>query len=844
MPKLLALDGNSLLHRAFHALPLLTNSEGVYTNAVYGFLNMFFKLLEEEKPDYLAVAFDIGRPAVRLLEYADYKGQRPPTASELKGQFGLLKEILNAMRVEILEEEGYEADDLLGSLIKAAEREGFTAVVVSGDRDLLQLVSKNVTVKLCRKGIAEMEAFTPAAVQEKYSLMPEQIPDLKGLMGDSSDNIPGVPGVGEKTAVKLLKEYPSVEEVLSHIPEVSGKKLKQSLTEHGALALLSKKLATIILDRPVSLADCAVQDYDLPRLKELFSRLEFKSLLKKLASWEPAAEVPVITDKAELAAIVEEIKAAGELAFLLGLSKADDMQAELVDFSLSWQGRTVSLLPEALELFKPVFTAENIVKYTHDLKSQLLFLWRQGIYPARVAFDTMLAAYLLDPAESMPDLGSLAEENMLSSRGAGAVMELKPILQAELESQGMSELFAALEMPLAPVLAKMEFAGIALDTSYLAELSGVLDSRLQELAERIYFLAGERFNINSPKQLGVILFERLGLPAGKKTKTGYSTNADVLEFLRDKHLIVEEILAYRQLAKLKSTYADALPKLINRDTGRLHTSLNQALTATGRLSSSNPNLQNIPVRGDLGKKIRQAFIVGREDAVLLSADYSQIELRILAHISGDENLCRAFKEEEDIHTKTAAEVFGVPVAEVDSELRSKAKAVNFGIVYGISDFGLAKNIQVPVKEAKLYIENYLQRYPKVKAYMENIVALGKEQGFVTTIMQRRRYLPDLHNKNHIKRSFAGRAAINTPIQGSAADIIKLAMLRIDEELLARGLRSRMLLQVHDELILEVPLSELEEVKALVAEKMSTAADLSVPLTVGTSVGSSWAELKD
>lgn len=853
--KLLLLDGNSLIHRAFHALPPLTNSQGQPTNAVYGFTNMLLRLLEEEKPDYVAVAFDKAAPTFRHQEFKEYKAHRPPTAPELGSQFPLVREVVRALQIPILELAGYEADDVLGTLAKEGESKDLEVVVITGDRDLLQIVSPQTVVKICRQGISNLETFDLEKIREKYGLKPEQIRDMKGLMGDASDNIPGVPGVGEKTALKLLQEYSTMEEILNQAENLKTKKVRESIINNREQALLSKRLATICCQVPLeeyTWEQLATKEFSQEPLKEVLEKLEFKSLLKKVstAKEEEAAEFSnnyrALHEAEEVKAVKILVKQKGELALQLELDVLDPMRAELQGLFLNWGDQESCYLPNSLlGEFKDILEDAAIKKYAHDWKYQLIVLKSKGIALRGFVFDTMVAAYLLNPSQAKYLVEDLAAK-FLSQPGNSLVeciYLLKNTLEEELKKLNLAQLFHEMEMPLVEVLAEMEMTGVSIDQEYLAELSVQLNKELEILEKTIYELAGEAFNINSPKQLGVILFEKLNLPTGKKTKTGYSTNADVLEFLRDKHPIVEHIVHYRQLGKLKNTYVDALPKLVNPRTGRVHTYLNQTVTATGRLSSSEPNLQNIPVKTQLGREIRKAFVPNQRDNFLLAADYSQIELRILAHITQDKNLLEAFLHNQDVHTRTASEVFGVSLGEVTSEMRSKAKAVNFGIVYGISDFGLAQNLGVFPKEAKKYIESYFAKYPGVKKYMEETVEKAKKEGFVTTIFQRRRYLPDLQSSNRNIRSFAERTAINTPIQGSAADIIKLAMLRVNRELQEKQLGAKLLLQVHDELLLEVPELELERVSQLVKEAMEGAVSLSVPLDVDMQIGKNWCDLK-
>ncbi|MDA8234499.1 MAG: DNA polymerase I [Clostridia bacterium] len=883
--KFIIIDGNSLIHRAFYALPLLTTSQGVFTNAVYGFTNMLLKIMEEEKPDYLVVAFDKGKPTFRVETYAEYKGHRKGTPDELRPQFPIVKQVLEAMCIPFFEEEGYEADDLIGTLVSRAEQEGINSRVVTGDRDALQLVSEATQVLITRKGISEIEKFDGAALEEKYGLTPQQIIDLKALMGDSSDNIPGVPGVGEKTALKLLHQFGSVEKLYEEIDQVTGK-LKDKLLANKDLAWISKGLATIVRDVPMEISwdECRVCEPDDPRLLELFKNLEFKNLVKKvmdrmgaqgigsgkgsggvapepahqgaffavegayktvvtLNDWEDLRErLKTVTD-VTLAALSADPKGhAGQVAALvLGLKSGENWYLDL--------SCEVFLNPEVMEELFAFLDDSGINKIVHDGK-RLLWLFCNTGWPLQgLAFDTMVAAYLVNPAKPSQKFREVCLEYLNTvipgedtpenwSAGAALLWQLRDVLNERLLEMGMEKLYYEVELPLVEVLAGMEMAGVAVDGNRLREMSVELTKIIDDLTEVIYALAGENFNINSPKQLAVILFEKLNLPVLKKTKTGYSTDAEVLEQLAEEHQIVDKILEYRQYVKLKSTYVDGLSALINPATGKIHTTFNQTVTATGRLSSTEPNLQNIPIRLEEGRKIRKVFMPS-PDNLMVTADYSQIELRILAHISGDANLINAFLEEQDIHTRTASEVFDVATTEVTSEMRSRAKAVNFGIVYGISDYGLARDIKVSRTEAKLYIESYFHRYPGVKAWIDEIIAQAKSQGYVTTLLNRRRYLSDILSKNFNIRSFGERTAMNTPIQGSAADIIKLAMVKIQDQLAARDLKTQMLLQVHDELIFDVPKDELEEVVALVKDSMEGAIKLKVPLVVDVKVGPNW-----
>lgn len=867
----LVLDGNSLAHRAFHALPHLATSQGLATSAAYGFTTMLFKVLREIRPGLVAVCFDKGRATFRHEHYSAYKAHRPGTPEDLRPQFPLIKEILGAMNIAVLEEEGYEADDLIGTLVQRAEEQGLSSVVVTGDQDALQLVSPLTRVLVTRRGISELEEFTPKRVRERFGIDPAQFPDYKGLVGDPSDNLPGVPGIGPKAAARLLQDFGQLENLFSRLDEVDAR-YREKLRQHREQALLSKKLATINRGAPVKAdpRDLRWPGPDYNRLLEVFSRLEFKSLIRSIREQlgeegkgvRPAVEVRTHSVEyrragpAELALLHEECRRAGRAAVALAGSRREGVAAA----ALKAGGSTYYLDLDdpssgaaAREALFSLLQDRSVEKILHDAKSALWLLSRHGRAIEGLAFDTMVAAYLLNPTTASQDLADVALEHLsvvLPLRGeealaarADATMRLADVLPEKLRLAEMERLYYEVELPLVGVLAEMEMAGVAVDREYLVEVSRELEGKIQAIAGEVYRLAGEQFNLNSTRQLGYVLFEKLKLPIKKKTKTGYSTDASVLEELAGEHPIVPLILEHRQLVKLKSTYVDGLAALIDPETGRVHTTFHQTVTATGRLSSSDPNLQNIPVRMEEGRRIRRAFIPRRPENLILTADYSQIELRILAHMSGDENLINAFRRGEDIHARTAAEVFGVPLEEVTREMRSRAKAVNFGIVYGISDFGLARDIRISRQEAQQYISSYFARYPKVKAFIERTVAEAREKGYVTTILKRRRYLPELFSANRTVRSFGERTAINTPIQGSAADIIKLAMVRIYRELKERGLAARMILQVHDELIFDVPQEELADLKELVREHMENALELAVPLTVEVKAGPSWYEVR-
>lgn len=890
MDKWILIDGNSIANRAFYAMPPLTNASGLHTNAVYGFTTMLLKLLEEEKPTHMLVAFDAGKITFRHEGYGEYKGGRQKTPSELSEQFPLIKELLQSFGISQFELSGYEADDIIGTLTRMADEQGAEALVVSGDKDMLQLASDKVTIAITRKGVSEVERYSPAEIQEKYGLVPLQIIDLKGLMGDTSDNIPGIPGVGEKTALKMLHEYGSVENVLDHSGDLKGK-MKEKVEAHKDDAIMSKKLATIFREVPLEqgIEEMQYNGYEKSVLAEAFRKLEFKSLMERLdltgeaggaeGAAQAAADLVVVTVTAS------DDDALGSLA--CALPNVESIYFEVVGDN-PHQSETVAIAvaspdaihvvslddvkTEALGFFRDWLASEDASKTGFDMhRVELSLAWHE--LPIKgITFDTQLAAYLLDPTstESAQTISGLcgkygmpgvANDEAVYGKGAkfklpetealhafiatkaDAVRRLAERQRSELEKSGMYKLYYELEQPLSRVLAGMELQGIKVDAAVIEELGAELEGRVLELKGKIYELAGMEFNIGSPKQLGEVLFEKLGLPVKKKTKTGYSTDADVLEELAPYHDIIPSILLYRQLSKLQSTYVEGLLKEIRPNTGHIHTFYRQTIAATGRLSSQYPNLQNIPIRLEEGRKIRKAFVPSEPGWYMLAADYSQIELRVLAHISGDQGLKEAFLHDMDIHTKTASDVFGVRPEDVDSNMRRQAKAVNFGIVYGISDFGLSNNLGITRKEAAQFIEQYFVAFQGVRKYMDDIVMQARHDGYVTTLLERRRYLPEIKASNFNLRSFAERTAMNTPIQGTAADIIKLAMVKMDHELRARELKSRMLLQVHDELVFEVPEDELEIMKKLVPEVMESAIELDVPLRADVSYGHNWYEAK-
>jgi len=873
--KLVLIDGNSIAYRAFFALPLLNNDKGIHTNAVYGFTMMLTKILEEEKPTHILVAFDAGKTTFRHKTFTEYKGGRQKTPPELSEQFPFIRELLKAYGIAQYELENFEADDIIGTLSLLAEGEDFEVKVISGDKDLTQLSSEKTTVSITKKGITDTEEYTPAHILEKYGITPERIIDMKGLMGDSSDNIPGVPGVGEKTALKLLKEFGSLEDLLESIDKVSGKKLKEKLEEFKDQALMSKELATIMREAPVDISLDRIEypGYEKEKVISLYKELGFNSLLDKVAGDEASLEEDL--DEIEYI-IVEEISEdifADKNAFYVEILDSNYHYADIVGFSVANEKGNFFLATEkalASPVFKQWAEDETKEKIVYDGKRSEVSLRHHGIHLAGAVFDVLIASYLINPSVTIEDVASVGkshgftnvqsdeafygkgvkrripEDKILAehlSRKAATLLSLQEKLDKELKDNQQSELFYDLEMPLSLILADMESAGIKVDLDRLQSMGEDLLSKLSAIETRIHTLSGEKFNINSPKQLGVILFEKLGLPVIKKTKTGYSTSADVLEKLEKDHEIIREILNYRQLGKLQSTYIEGLLKVVNKENGKVHTIFNQALTQTGRLSSTEPNLQNIPIRLEEGRKIRQAFIPSEKDWVIFAADYSQIELRVLAHIAGDEKLIDAFREGMDIHTKTAMEVFHASRDEVTANMRRHAKAVNFGIVYGISDFGLSQSLGISRKEAGRFIEKYLESYPGVKQYMEDIVLDAKEKGYVSTLLHRRRYLPEITNRNFNLRSFAERTAMNTPIQGSAADIIKKAMIDMADRLKKEKLKTRLLLQVHDELIFEAPKDEIEKLKEIVPDVMEHAIELKVPLKVDYSYGPTWFDAK-
>ncbi|WP_076799656.1 DNA polymerase I [Latilactobacillus curvatus] len=880
--KLLLVDGNSVAFRAFfamhQALDHFTNQSGLHTNAIYAFKNMLDIILKKIEPTHVLVAFDAGKTTFRTEQFADYKGGRSKTPPELTEQFPYIRELLTAYGIQSYELANFEADDIIGTLAKQAEADGFTVDIVTGDRDLTQLTTSQTTVNITVKGVNEIEAYTPEHVQEKLGLEPSQIIDLKGLMGDTSDNYPGVTKVGEKTALKLITEFGNIEGVYEHVDEMKKSKLKEHLIEDRDLAFMSKTLATIKRDAPITIGldDVVYNGPDMAALVAFYREMNFKSFLNQLdvAPVEPTATEDYQFTVLTLDNIDDVVTTTENVAFGIEMLTDNYHTADLIGFYIGrpdhwYVSDDVTLLTEPV--LKTWLEDAKRSKAVFDVKRNQVAVNRLGIHLAGVQFDLLLASYLLNTTNNSNDLGTVANlhqyqnvqtDEAVYGKGAkravpvdptvlyqhliqkaAAIYKLAPQLTEQLKEHQQFDLFTDMELPLALVLADMEITGIRVDASRLQQMGGEFSQTLKILEEKIYAEAGETFNINSPKQLGVILFEKMGLPVIKKTKTGYSTAVDVLEQLKKDAPIVQTILDYRQIAKIQSTYVEGLLKSIHQD-NKVHTRYLQTLTQTGRLSSVDPNLQNIPVRLAEGRKIRQAFVPSQPGWQMFASDYSQIELRVLAHISGDANMQEAFKEDRDIHANTAMKIFGLSSAdEVTPDMRRQAKATNFGIVYGISDYGLSQNIGITRTEAKRFIEAYFEQYPGVHQFMQDIVKKAREEGYVETLFHRRRYLPDIHAKNFNLRSFAERTAMNTPIQGSAADIIKMAMILMQAELKKAGLQAKMLLQVHDELIFEAPESEIPMLEKLVPSVMDSAVSLAVPLKVESGFGPTWYDIK-
>ena len=882
--KIMLIDGNSIVNRAFYGVPLLTNGEGRYTNGVYGFLNILFKLLDEEQPDYLAVAFDLHAPTFRHRTFDGYKGTRKGMPEELREQMPLLKEVLQTMHIPIFEQEGFEADDILGTLSALAEKNGIVPVVVSGDRDLLQLAGETLKVRIpkTKGGRTETEDYYAADVQAKYGVTPAEFIDMKALMGDTSDNIPGVPGIGEKTAAKIITQYHDIETAIAHAAEIKPKKASENLAAYQEQARLSKFLATIVRDMPLEWDKETLKIGDMfnQTAYELVKRLEFKSMFSR---FEGSASAPkqaeqtyrFVADREGAKEVLAALKK-GEVGYAFVYENEEGQGLALYQEQLGgvWLEASMAfLMQELLEIFQPFFADSAYRKIGHDVKKDIRFLRSYGYDGFTAEFDTAIGAYILNATGSSYEYDDIAaaflnetypsqeevfgkgrtkkafaalpeaERIAYGARQAEIFFRARKVMEERLAENEQKSLFYDMEMPLIYVLADMEKYGIKVDKAALLAYQKRLGESLDGMEEEIYALAGEKFNINSPKQLGVILFEKLGLKGGKKTKTGYSTAADVLEKLRTAHPIVERILHYRQLAKLKSTYADGLLAVMDAETEKIYSTFNQTITATGRISSTEPNLQNIPVRLELGRELRKIFIPESAEFCFLDADYSQIELRVLAHISGDESLIAAFKSNQDIHRMTASQVFHVPFDEVTPLQRSNAKAVNFGIIYGKGAFSLGQDLGISRKEAEEYINAYFARYPKIKTFMEDTIKNGTKNGYVSTLWNRRRNMPELQSSNFMQRAAGERAAMNMPIQGTAADIIKLAMIKVHRALQEGGYRSRLILQVHDELLIEAYKEEKDAVAKILKENMEHAADLLVPLDVDVHEGASWFEAK-
>ena len=879
--RLIIIDGNSIINRAFYALPDMSNSEGLKTNAIFGFVRMMFKIIEDYQPTHMSVAFDKKAPTFRHKQYADYKAGRKKMPDELAQQLQPLKDLLDKFNINRLELEGYEADDLIGTVARLGEENDFKVYIVTGDKDAIQLASHKTTTLITKKGVGEVEEYNYDSVLERYEMTPTQFIDLKGLMGDKSDNIPGVPGVGEKTGIKLLKQYSTIENLIEHTDELKGS-IKKKIEENKDLALMSKELATIITNVPieVKLEDLEYGDYNKDDVVEKFKEFGFTGLITKLLDIEGGET----TIKEEIDLKIEHLDNVEDF-----IKKAEENKKVIIDVIgkegnildkrvlyvfLSLDGNEIYYVNEdELRQIKTLLSNPEIKKHGYDLKEDYILLKPYEIELNSMDFDITIAEYLIDSKSSTSyECSAIAMKYLtrkikskedLLGKGAKAkkfdeiefdelsayigdilntVNGVYPKMEENLKETEMDGLFYHVEMPLVEVLGSMEYIGMKVDKDQLNELKEKFTTIINELENEIFELAGEPFNINSPKQLGVVLFEKLGLPVIKKTKTGYSTNAEVLEKLRDKHEIIDKITEYRQIVKLNSTYVEGLLKIINPKTGRIHSSFNQTITTTGRISSTEPNMQNIPVKTEMGRDIRKVFVAD-DNCKLVDADYSQVELRVLAHMSGDENMIDAFKHGEDIHSKTASQIFDVDIKDVTSKQRIEAKAINFGIIYGKTDFGLSQDLNIPVATAKAYIDSYFNKYPKIKEFMDEAVESATETGYATTILNRRRYIPEIKASNFIVRNQGKRFAMNAPIQGSAADIIKVAMVNVYNRLKENNMKSRLILQVHDELIVEAVDEELEMAEKIVREEMENAQSMDVKLDVDLNTGDSWYETK-
>ena len=877
---LVIIDGNSIINRAFYALPEMSNKEGLKTNAIYGFTNMLLKIIDTYNPTHISVAFDRKAPTFRHIEFKEYKAGRKKMPDELREQFEPLKDLLDKFNIHRLEIDGYEADDIIGTVSKIAEDNGFKVYIVTGDKDAIQLASNKTTTLITKKGVGKVEEYDYDSVIEKYEMTPTQFIDLKGLMGDKSDNIPGVPGIGEKTGIKLIKEFSSIEGIFDNIDSIKGS-TKKKLEENKELAIMSKKLATIIRDVPVefNLEELEYGNYNTKDILDVFKYLGFTSLIPRIGSLDESEDIVneanvEISKLEDIDEFINKVKENNELIIKTVTREGNILDKRIKYIFLSVDGKKIYYVEEnSIHKLEYIFTSNEIKKLGYNLKDDYIALKPYGIKLENIYFDITIAEYLIDSmsstsyecsaiamkyltkkvktkeellgkgvkAKKYQDL-SFEELSSHISQIIDTVKSVMPIMEENLKESNMDGLLYHVEMPLVEVLADMEYEGVKVDKEKLNELGSQFKEIIKKLESEIYKISGEEFNINSPKQLGVILFEKLGLPVIKKTKTSYSTNAEVLDKLKDQSPIIDKIIEYRQIVKLNSTYVEGLLSIINPIDGRIHSSFNQTITTTGRISSTEPNLQNIPVKLEMGRNIRKVFISDKE-CKLVDADYSQVELRVLAHMSQDETMIDAFKHNEDIHTKTASQVFNVSMDEVTSKQRSDAKAVNFGIVYGKSDFGLSEDLNIPVKQAKEYIENYFNKYNKIKEFMDNIIEDASSNGYVTTILNRRRYIPEIKSSNFMLRNAGKRAAMNAPIQGSAADIIKIAMINVYKKLEENNLKSKLILQVHDELIVEAVDSEIDIVKKRVKDEMENAVCLDVNLDVDLNIGDSWYDTK-
>lgn len=879
--KLVIIDGNSIINRAFYALPEMNNKEGLKTNAVYGFTTMLFKIIDTYKPTHISVAFDRKAPTFRHIEFEDYKAGRKKMPDELKVQFEPLKELLDRFQINRLELDGYEADDIIGTVSKLGEENGYKVYIVTGDKDAIQLASDKTTTLITKKGIGEVEEYDFDEVIKRYEMTPNQFIDLKGLMGDKSDNIPGIPGVGEKTGIKLIKEYSSVEGIIENIENLKGS-IKKKVEENKELAIKSKMLATIVRDVPIdiNLDDLKYGDFDPNSVVEYFRYLGFTSLISRVIEIDDKEKLNFdnedynIKKLEDIERFIKEASNKKEVLIKTVRKEGNILEKNILYIFVSTDGSNIYYIEEDnISDLKEILLSKEIKKFGYNLKDDYIALKSYDIKLENMYFDIAIAEYLIDSMSSTSyECSAIAMKYLtkkvksteeLLGKGVKAkkyqdlefeelskhisqilstVYNVNSIMESNLKEMDIDGLFYHIEMPLVEVLGDMEYEGIKVDKEKLNELGTEFKEIIKRLEKEIYDIAGEEFNINSPKQLGVILFEKLGLPVVKKTKTGYSTNADVLEKLKNQSPIIDKITEYRQIVKLNSTYVEGLLNIINPISNRIHSSFNQTITTTGRISSTEPNLQNIPVKLEIGRNIRKVFIAD-ENCKLVDADYSQVELRVLAQMSQDENMIDAFKHNEDIHTKTASQVFDVDAKDVTSELRSAAKAINFGIVYGKSDFGLADDLNIPVKQAKEYIEGYFEKYDKIKNYMDQTIEKATEDGYVTTIFNRRRYIPEIKSSNFMERNRGKRFAMNAPIQGSAADIIKIAMVNVYKKLEEKNLKSKLILQVHDELIVEAIKEELDIVKSIVKDEMENAVLMDVHLDVDLNIGDSWYETK-